>query len=430
MCDNQPMNDRSNRVRITALAHGPHGVGRIAGKAVFVRGVAPQEEVEVRVREQHPGYDYADLVAVRRPSPDRRQPPCPYLPRCGGCPWQHLGYPAQLQAKQHNLDDALRRIAEMPELKSASIIAAPAELGYRGRLTLRVDDAQVGFYAGASHDLVAVEHCLLANEEVNAAISLAADLVRRLHSHVHRIEIAARGFAPGVVLSAEIEGPLVAADIELVPRWLEEMTTAAGVELHGKRWRRSWGDDRVAFAPEPGLELYTSAGSFSQVNPAANQLLVAQVLALAELDAHEAVLELYAGAGNLTIPIARRAARVVAVEQDGAAAERAIANADVAATGNVEVIAASARHGLRNQLAAGAYFDTVVLDPPRSGAAEIVDALLDLSPRKLVYVSCNPLTLARDLKQLSRKYRIDTVQPIDLFPQSYHLETITRATRR
>lgn len=419
-----------DRLRITAMTYGPHGLGRLGGKVVFVRGVAPGEEVMVEIRERHESFDYADVREWIQSVPERREPPCDYLPRCGGCPWQHLIYAAQLEAKAVNLGDALRRIAGLPALKPLPILAAPQELGYRNRLTLRVDGGEIGFYAGGSHELVAVDHCLLASQDLAAGIPVVAELVRGLGGAVRRVEIASRGFAPGLSVSAEVEGSLADGDDCVVRDFLARSPVVAGVRLAGKRWSQVWGDGRIAVRPEPEIELITHAGSFTQVHEAANQLLVRQVLELGELGPEDTVLDLYAGAGNLTLPIARRVRRVVAVEQDIGAAADARGNAERLGLTNVEMIAESARKALARQVETGRYFDLVVLDPPRSGAAEALDSLLRLSPRKLIYVSCNPATLARDLKRLSRQYRVEVVQPIDLFPQTYHLEVVVRATRR
>lgn len=421
--------DTSLRLHIDSLSYGPHGVGRLDGKATFVRNVVPGEEVDVVVREDHGRYAYADLVEVVTAAPERRATPCPYLPRCGGCPWQHLEYGAQLRAKEVNLREALRRIGHWAEPPVRPILATPAEFHYRGRLSLRTFERRVGFHAAASHELVEIDHCLLAGAAADRAIAVAQDLVRTVPDDVRRVEILTCERSGDVVLVGEVEGSQGAGTAAAVEAWLPQQPIA-GVVLHGRRWRRTWGRDAVSVFPEADLELVATAGAFTQVNPAANRQLVAKVVELGELRPEDRVLELHAGIGNLSLPIARRVRHVVAVEQSQVAAADARANAASTRTSNIRIRTATTRTALRELGRGRDRFDLVVLDPPRSGAAEALDAILALAPKRLVYVSCNPTTLARDIARLQGAYAFDVVQPVDLFPQTYHLETVVRGHHR
>lgn len=421
----------TRRIRIDALSYGAHGVGRLDGKAVFVRGVVPGEEVDVVVREDHGRYAYADLVRIEAPAAERRTAPCPYVPRCGGCPWQHIDEAAQRRAKERNVRDALVRIAHWADPPVVPVEPAGPAFQCRSRLSLRTAERRVGFYAAASHELVAIDHCMLARPAVDAAIAAAADLVRRAPDEIRRIEILSCERSGAVVLDGEVEGSAQAEGETFVAAWLASWPQIAGVALHGRRWRRSWGHTSVIVRPESDLELTASAGSFTQVNPEANRHLVRRVLDLGAFAASDRVLDFYAGIGNLSLPIARRSAHVLAVEQSPWAAADARANARAAGMTNLEIVTATARRALESISARpGRRIDAVVLDPPRSGAAEAIDAILRLAAERLVYVSCNPATLARDLARLRAGYEFDRVEPIDLFPQTYHVETVARGRRK
>ncbi len=409
------------------MAYGAHAVARDGGRVIFVRGAAPNEEVEVSVTEERRTYAYADLLAVRRRSAVRREPPCPYLPNCGGCPWQHLEYAAQLEAKATSVAEQLRRLGGL-EVPIAPIVPSPLEYGYRRRLKLRVEGHTVGFYTGGSHALVPVADCLLAEAHVRAAVPWLDDLLSALKTRVRRIEIASCGADERVVVAAEVEGQWIAADEPHCARWLQSHPRVAGLVLGGRRWRRSWGDDRVTIRPEPALALVVRAGTFTQVNRAANELLVRAVLEIVGPCAGTRVLDLYAGAGNFALPLAHRGAVVTAVEQRAQSVDDGVENAARLGLSSCRFVLGDAARTVRALADAGERVDVVILDPPRSGAAAVLPDLLRLAPARVCYVSCDLATLARDLARLARRYRIGPVRPFDLFPHTYHVETVTTAT--
>lgn len=415
------------RVTTESLAFGPHAVAHADGKVLFVRGAAPHEEVDVVVREDRGRFAYAEVVAIVRPSGSRRTPPCPYLPECGGCPWQHVDYAAQLDAKRSIVAEQLRRIGGQ-DLPVRPVLPSPREYRYRRRLKLRVDNGRVGFYAGGSHRLVPVAACLLATEEIDATVPALEELVRTLATAVRRIEVAQ---APrGVVVDAEAEGKWVAGDDELCRGWLGRHAEVSGLVLHGRGWRRAWGDERALLRPEAGLDIEPRAGTFTQVNEEANQLLVRTVLDLVGAGPGVRLLDLYAGAGNFALPAARRGAEVLAVEEGRRAVQDGIGAAKQLALHGCRFLAERAERALADLVTRRVEFDAVILDPPRSGAAAAIPFLLELRPERIVYVSCDPATLARDVKRLVEGYEVDFVQPIDLFPQTYHVETVLAARRR
>lgn len=424
--ERQPDSDAPVRVTTGDMAYGPHAVARLDGKVLFVRGAAPHEEVEAMVHESRERFGFATVQRVVRASPVRREPPCALLPRCGGCPWQHLQYDAQLSAKRSIVREQLRRLAGI-EVDVAAVLPSPLEYGYRRRIKLRVDRGVVGYHAAASHAVIAVDRCLLASPPVDAAIAAARDLAA-VFPAVRRIELSAGGASERVVASAELEGGWSEQDAGRAAAWLAAHPEIAGLALRGRGWTRAWGDIAVDAAPEEGTALRVRAPGFTQVNPGANRLLVEAVVQAVAPRAGLRVLDLYAGAGNLSLPLRRRGALVTAIEQEERAAADARANAALDAGPPLTVSAERAERALARLADAGERFDVIILDPPRTGAAACLPALLRMRVPRLIYVSCDPATLARDLRRLRDAYRITHVQPIDLFPHTYHVETVVQAT--
>jgi len=389
-----------------------------------VRQATPGDEAELEVREDHRSYAFADITRLLEAGPSRRTPPCEYLPRCGGCPWQHVAYTAQLDAKQRAVDDLLLRIGRLDAPHVLPIIAAREEYGYRRRLSLRVENDRVGYFAAATHDLVAVEHCLLAAPELEGALPLVQRWIETLATRINRVEVAADGQDGGLVFAAQAEGGLSEADAGASESFLAAHARVRGMMLRGRGWRRSWGEPRLRVALHGGESIAVHAGGFTQVNAAANEVLVATALDFAACAAGDRVADLYAGFGNITFPLARRAAEVIAVERDAESARDGEAHARAHGYDAVRFVAAGVPAVLSSWVKERRRVDIAVLDPPRSGAAGATSALVALAPRRVVYVSCNPSTLARDLALLAPRYRIGRIQPIDFFPQTYHVETV------
>jgi 23S rRNA (uracil1939-C5)-methyltransferase len=414
-------------LRIESMSHGPDGVARHQGRVVFVRDAAPGEVVDARITERRPSYSRAVRQTTRSPAATRREPPCPYVGRCGGCQWQHLTYEAQLAAKHRNLVDHVSRIGALDPGPIRPPLPAPDEWHYRHRLNLRVQDRRLGFYRAESHELVEIDACLIAAPSADAGLAAARRWLAIIDTRVRRLSLAfSEGEGDGaVVLAANAEGPFAPSD---GPRNQDVVARAAdtgvrGVVMYGKGWRHAWGDVRVAFTVDD-VSLVTTAGEFTQVNLAANRRLAATVLSLAEIEPGAEVLDLYCGAGNLAIPIARRGATVLGIERSPRAVADATANAHRLGLGHCRFMCAPVERALPELVATPG---VVILDPPRGGAAAIMPDVLRLRPQRVVYVSCDPPTLARDVATLARRgYRLEAVQPIDLFPQTYHLEAVAR----
>ena len=412
------------KLTIETLTHGPWGLGRDQGKVILVPMTVPGDRVEVEVVEEHKRYSVARLVSLSRPSPTRRTAPCPYAGTCGGCSWQQVAYEEQLRAKQRNVADTLTRVGGLSGFEVRPILPAPREYQYRRRIRLHVDEGgTLGFRRAFSRDLVEVANCLIADPDVDRSIGVAAEWVRRLETRVTEVEIL-RADRPGeVILSAITRNRLSGADAHAC----EDVVAGpvVGLIMGGPGWRRHWGDTTLSFVVDGDLKLRHDADTFGQVNPDGNRELVDEVLSWEAFGEQDRVLELYAGAGNLTLPMARRAGRVTAVEASRRLVQNGERNAARNGLHNIRWHRQDAVRAVEELIRQGRRFTTVVLNPPRTGAKNVAPKLAALGARRILYVSCNPATLARDLRHLAAQgFVLRRVRPVDLFPQTFHVETL------
>jgi 23S rRNA (uracil1939-C5)-methyltransferase len=411
---------------VVAMSHGPDAVARHDGRVVFVPHAAPGDRVRARLVTVRTSYARAEIAHRCRPGPSYREPPCPWIAECGGCPWQQVTYSAQLEAKARNVREALARIAHVAARRELPIRAAPHEWQYRHRIRLHVGAGRaLGFRRARSHTIVEIARCAIADPALSAVLTTARALVADLAAELATIDLVANGRG-AVVVVASTGARVSERDAGTIARWLADTSAVAGLLLAGHGWERAWGDTTIAIRPVAGLPpILQRPRSFSQVNPEANRLLVETVVALAAPPT--SVLDLFCGAGNLSLPLARGGGRVVGVERSATSVADARAAA-AAARLDVRFEVAAAEHFLRQQGLAGA--ELVVLDPPRGGAAAVAEQLGRLRPARILYVSCDPATLARDVATLTRTgYAVDRVQAIDLFPQTEHVETVLEAVR-
>lgn len=417
--------DETFTLEIAALSNGREGLGRHEGKVVFVPGVAPGDRVRARITESHASYARAALVEILEGGAARRTPPCPWIDACGGCAWQQVTYAAQLEAKARNVRDALARIGGVHAERELAIIPAPNEWNYRRRIRLHIDAGRLGYRAARSRRLVEIETCGVADPVIAALVAPVRTLIPQLRTRLVSAELIANGREGAVVLLTARDA-LRPRDGGTLRAFVTEHAPVAGVRLRGHGWQRSFGDVHVAVRPEAAAPpIVQPAGAFSQVNESANQRLVATVLAMAA-PATNAV-DLFCGTGNLSLPLARAGLSVWGFDRDRTAIAAARASAKHPDLGGRAHFAAHEAIDALGRLA-GSGPDLVVLDPPRGGAPDVARKLGRLHPPRVLYVSCDPATLARDAKTLAAAgYRIDRVQPIDLFPQTEHVETVLEA---
>jgi 23S rRNA (uracil1939-C5)-methyltransferase len=416
-------------VTIESLAYGGSAIARHDGKALFVAGSAPGERVKVRIAVDHGSWAEAEVVEILEKSSLRVEAPCPIVQECGGCPWQHVEYGAQLEAKERAVAEALRRIAGITDVRIEPIVASRETLGYRNRLSLRFEDGRIGFYQAKSNRLVPVPDCLLAAPVIRRALPAVEALLASMSTRVMRVEIASRGLLPGVSVAVQSASRLRHGDTLAAHAAVEDKSgPVRGLVMHGRGWKRAWGDPRRRFEVAAGVFVDFPGASFGQVNTRANLDLVRMVVERTTERPPARLVELYAGAGNFSFAIAQRAGRVLAVDADESAVEAGRAAAREAGLRNLKFLAARAEEwlgGARDPQSAMDEVDVLLVDPPRSGLGSAASAAATLGASRVVYVSCNPTTLARDLRVfLGAGYRIRSVAPIDLFPQTFHVETV------
>jgi 23S rRNA (uracil1939-C5)-methyltransferase len=422
----QPNPKNEVTLEINALSYGPYGIGRVEGRVLMVPHCAPGDTVIARVTEERERFSVGELLRVLKPSPLRRTPPCPYVGDCGGCAWQHLTYDAQLQAKQQSVDDALRRIGKLADFDLRPILPSAEEFHYRRRIRLQVGPAnRLGFYGASSHHLVEIDSCQIADERLNGVLETLRRWAGNLLTPIEHLEIVAGDDPRQLAVVVHAGGAFVPQDRAACESLIDAKEGIDGVIVAGRDWRASWGHPAIAVRLKEELTLGVDADVFTQVNPQGNRLMLEALLDAGNFNGDERLLELFSGAGNFTLPLARQSQAVVAVEAHRPAVANGKLNAQKNGIDNIRWICAPVPRTVADLKKRRERFDKIVLDPPRTGARGIETDLAALGAGKIFYISCNPATLARDLAAIATLgYKLRTVQPIDLFPQTFHVEAL------
>jgi 23S rRNA (uracil1939-C5)-methyltransferase len=430
----EPMTQTNAKNEITleidALSYGPYGIGRHEGKAVMIPNTAPGDTVAARIVESKDRYDVGVVVRLIDSSPVRQNPPCPYVGECGGCSWQHLRYEAQLNAKQRSVEDALRRIGKLEGFELRPIIPSPLEYHYRRRIRLQLDAKRLGFYRAGSHQLIEIDSCLIAEHRLNEIIGPLRRLLEELVSTIDYLEIVTGDEPDQIVVVGKLIDEFISRDEAVCRRFIESDINVSGLILHNGNWRKTWGQTAISILVEDGVCLRLDGDVFTQVNRIGNQRILSELLAAGEFNNNDRILELYSGAGNFTLPIARRAREVVTVEGHRPSVDSGKLSAQLNGIANVRWICSAVPPALQRLAQRRERFSKIVLDPPRTGAKGIDRNLASYGAEKILYISCNPATLARDLAALVKHgYKPTIVQPIDLFPHTFHVEMLAVITQ-
>jgi 23S rRNA (uracil1939-C5)-methyltransferase len=449
----KPKRGETIEIVVDDLAFGGEGVGRLDGYVMFVRGGLPGDRLRVTVTEARGRYGRGVIDAILSPSPDRVDPPCPYFGRCGGCRLQHLAYPAQLAFKEKQVRDCLTRLGGLAPFELRPIVPAPEPYGYRNKMEFTVAEPgpAVGLHAAERYDVVLdIERCLLQSDTMNALLEEVRSQARarglsvwdqRSERGLLRFVTLRHGRRTGeAMVNLVVSAPDVEALMPVADGLKARVPATASVLLNvndrkasvavGTEEHLLLGRDHITESLS-GVTFQISASSFFQTNTVQAERLFEIVAEACALDGTETVMDLYSGTGAISLLLARRARHVYGVELSTAAIADATRNARVNDIDNCTFVAGEVRHVLPALMRDGVRASVVVADPPRAGFhPKALAALAGLAPSRIVYVSCNPATLARDVGDLARQgYRLEWVQPVDMFPQTPHIEAVARLSR-
>ncbi len=411
---------------ITGITHRGEGVTRIEGKVVFIPFALPGEVVDVEISQEKRKYSRGVIKELLESSVDRVAPRCPDFYACGACAYQHVDYLRELDLKRQVVISNMKRIGGL-DVPVHPVIGMKDPWHYRNKVTWHIGMASgaqklMGYYEAGSKRVSPIKECQLIPEKIKSISSLLADNVS---------SISGGEGASLVIRQSSYDKKTMVLFLDCQPdkslvKRLNGMVDSLFI-YRGSQLKHIFGPPRLL--EKAGDNIFKlSPGSFFQVNPYQTEILLSKVKEYLNLQGYERVLDAYCGAGSIALNIADQALKVTGIESFPAAVEDARDNAVLNNISNCEFIVGSCENVLRT----GKYkYDAVVVDPPRAGLkTEVIDAIVKTRPQRIVYVSCNPATLARDLKVFTEsKYKVQEVQPLDMFPRTSHVETVVRIYR-
>ena len=437
---------------IAELSNGGDGVGRWEGRVVFVPNTVPGDRILARLIRVKPQYAYGKLQEIQEASPHRVRPSCIVADKCGGCQWQPVAYDYQLEAKRNQVLQDLERIGGFTAPPIDPVKAAPDELGYRNKVTYPLmrsttGQVQAGYYQKGSHLLINLNQCPIQDARLNPFLTqIKLDIQERgwgIYNEVeHRGKLRHLGMRIGR-RTGEVLLTIVSRDANLdgieaqAQDWMTRYPELVGVcvNLNPDRTNTIFGIDTICIAGRhylteefAGLQFRIQPATFFQVNTEQAEAVVEVIQQELNLQGTETIVDAYCGIGTLTLPLAKQAKEAIAIEVQLEAVEQARLNAQINDISNV-TFQIGAVEALLPRLTI--HPQVVLLDPPRKGCdPSVIQTLLKLLPERIVYVSCNSATLARDLKGLGDRYHVDRIQPVDFFPQTAHVECVAFLTLR
>ena len=442
--------NKTYRARIEGYSSEGLGIARIDGQVVFVHRAVRGELCDILILKVLKNVAFGKVVGMEAPSPHRREPDCPYYGRCGGCDFRHMDYEEELWAKRQRVQDALQRLGGS-DAAVEEILGAEDTLRYRNKSQYPISaDGKVGFYRARTHEVVETEQCLIQKAEADAAAQAVRQYMARfgvagydehtgkgLLRHLY-VRTNTKGES---LLCLLVNGEKLPHEEELVIMLRDAVPQAVGIVLGvnqrrgntilGERYRTLWGKDTLDDVL-CGLTFRLSVPSFYQVNHDQAQRLYQRAVDYADLHGTELVLDLYCGAGTITQVMAQKAGKVIGAEIVPEAIEDAEVNAARNGIDNVEFFCGDASDIAAELASRGLRPDVICVDPPRKGLApEVVEAVAGMAPQRVVYVSCDPATMGRDVKRFAALgYTVTAATAVDLFPGTANIESAIRLERK
>ena len=436
-------------IHIESLGTSGEGVGRIDGFTVFVEGGLPGEDLFIRITEVKKNYAAADLLKIINASHDRVKPPCEIYRECGGCQLQHLSYEGQLMAKQQQVKDAMERIGHLKNLPVLPTIGAKEPWNYRNKVAFPVGRDRgrsiIGCFAQGTHKIIDSSDCMIQDKINNDAISAVREVIDKLnipvydedrHTGVMRHVVARIGEKGQLMVVLVTATKQLSREKEIIKMLRSRLTQMVSLQQNIQTYRNNvilgretkllWGRPTIK-ARLGKFSFNVSARSFFQVNTKQAEVLYDKALEFAQLTGKETVIDAYCGTGTISLYLAQKARKVYGVEIVSPAIKDAEKNARENKVKNAEFIVGDCTKVMPRLFKQGVRPDVIVVDPPRAGCTEVVlKTFANMQPKRIVYVSCNPATLARDLEILDKLgYKAEKVQPVDMFVASSHVECVT-----
>ncbi len=457
MAANETPVKKNEQVHVTFedLTHDGAGVAKLDGYPIFVPRALPGEEGEIKVIKVKKNYAIGRLIELTEESEERVEPPCPIFKNCGGCQIQHLSYEAQLEHKRKHVEGVLRRIGKLDNVTVHPTLGMEDPWRYRNKAQVPVGerngDIIAGFYAKRSHEIVDMPNCIIQHEESDHTVQLIKDLAKKYGIRAYDEE-KHRGTLRHIVTrhgknTGELMVVLVTRGKELpnkkniiqdirdnlphVKSIVQNINPKKTNVIFGDKTEVLWGEE-VIYDKIGDVKFAISARSFYQVNPDQTKVLYDKALEYANLTGHETVIDAYCGIGTISLFLAQKAKHVYGVEIVPEAISDAKNNARLNDLTNAEFAVGEAEKVMPWWYAQGVRPDVIVVDPPRKGCDEtLLETIVNMKPERVVYVSCNPATLARDLKYLAEHgFETKEVQPVDMFPQTMHVECVAEVVRK